>query len=74
MREVLPLTNLIHHVPHLQISEVKEFVLRVNHELRQEEERQKMELTISRLDAYEAVSVPSGCDELAKVCCSLFEM
>ncbi|XP_071805283.1 pleckstrin homology domain-containing family G member 5-like isoform X1 [Asterias amurensis] len=50
-----------------RISEVKEFVLRVNHELRQEEERQKMELTISRLDAYEAVSVPSGCDELAKL-------
>ncbi|XP_022100649.1 pleckstrin homology domain-containing family G member 5-like isoform X2 [Acanthaster planci] len=51
----------------LRISEVKEFVTRVNHELRQEQERQKMEETIDRVEAYEGVSMPSGCDELSKL-------
>ncbi|XP_038060704.1 pleckstrin homology domain-containing family G member 5-like isoform X2 [Patiria miniata] len=50
-----------------RISEVKEFVMRVNHELRQEQERQTMEDTIDHIESFEAVSVPSGCEELAKL-------
>nr|XP_054768227.1 pleckstrin homology domain-containing family G member 5-like [Lytechinus pictus] len=46
---------------------IVDFVTHINHEIKKEQERKKMEKVAGILDGYEVSNAPTGCDELSRL-------